>query len=232
MKKNQINKVEEQASVQHIFPTPILQRQFTDTEKLNRDLKKILLDKEQQQSDRNTGGAQKSNVAGWRSSEDLLEWPHPCIQELTQRVSQAVGALMQSGPQHKGNRSGKMRLYAWANINRRGAYNTAHSHPNNHWAAVYYVCVGQANPDKPLSGNLEFLDPRPAAGFIAIPEFDFGKKFRITPKAGLLVMFPGWLQHFVHPLDDDSVRISIAYNIKLIKETEKTSTVASQKSKE
>jgi len=42
----------------------------------------------------------------------------------------------------------------------RGRYHAPHSHPDSAWSGVYYVDAGKFNPNRPLSGGLEFLDPR------------------------------------------------------------------------
>jgi hypothetical protein len=35
----------------------------------------------------------------------------------------------------------------------------------------------------------------------------------ITPEAGKIVVFPSWLQHFVHPNAGDTDRVAVAFNI-------------------
>ena len=40
----------------------------------------------------------------------------------------------------------------------------------------------------------------------------YGQRMLIRPTPGLLVMFPSWLYHFVHPMASDTPRISIAFN--------------------
>ena len=34
----------------------------------------------------------------------------------------------------------------------------------------------------------------------------------MSPDAGLLVLFPSWMEHFVEPHDNDEPRISISFN--------------------
>ncbi len=66
--------------------------------------------------------------------------------------------------------------------------------------------------DLPLSGLLEFLDPRPLVEMVLAPGHPFGRPLRIQPEAGLMVVFPSWLYHLVHPYTGDGARISIAFN--------------------
>ena len=50
----------------------------------------------------------------------------------------------------------------WVNINRHLSYNVAHSHPDCHWSGVYYAATGEPDPKYPMSGVIEFRDPRGA----------------------------------------------------------------------
>jgi hypothetical protein len=56
-------------------------------------------------------------------------------------------------------------------------------------------------------------DPRPVAAAALIPGFDFGYRERIEPEPGLMLIFPSWNVHMVHPFHGDGERISIAFNI-------------------
>jgi hypothetical protein len=60
---------------------------------------------------------------------------------------------------------------------------------------------------------LELRDPRPAAAHVRLPGFLFGRAITVQPKAGLLVVFPAWLEHWVHPFYGRGQRISVAVNI-------------------
>jgi len=210
--------MERKITVDKLFSTPLLKIDLSDKALMNESLCEFLLAKESSETQRRTGGVQKSNVAGWRSKDDLLQLNNPQVNLLATEVSKAVGELMKV-PSSSGATSSRylFQMYAWANVNRRGAYNVVHTHPNHHWAGVYYVRAGTNDVDKPLSGLLEFSDPRPGAGLIPVKDFGFGDRIRIQPRDGLLVIFPGWLPHFVHPYDGDDERISIAFNIKLEK---------------
>jgi hypothetical protein len=60
---------------------------------------------------------------------------------------------------------------------------------------------------------LEIRDPRPAAIHGRLPAFMFGRGVNIRPQSGLLVVFPAWIEHWVHPFFGSGERISIAVNI-------------------
>ena len=91
-----------------------------------------------------------------------------------------------------------------------------HNHPENHLSGVYYVDIGEPDPAHPMSGMFEFHDPRPAAAAMPLPGFDFGSKFLVRPTAGVMLVFPSWHLHMVHPFFGTGERISIAFNIQLL----------------
>jgi uncharacterized protein (TIGR02466 family) len=107
----------------------------------------------------------------------------------------------------------------WANINRKGAYNRSHIHPNVLWSGVYYV---QAPPG---CGRIYFADPR-AQALTVTPQFAPARPRKIEswsevyfePVAGRLILFPGWLRHEVEPnlCDHEGTageRISVSFNV-------------------
>lgn len=203
----------------YFFSTPILKKHLKLDGQFNSRLADYLLKLESEDSDYKYGLARNSNVSGWRSGEDLLFEELNEFSQLAAKVSAVVNGVMASAGDENDTERPKnlVRMYAWANVNRRGAYNVAHTHPGHHWAAVYYVRVSDSDADKPLSGVLEFSDPRSAAGLLPVDNFDFGERIRVVPEEGVLVLFPGWLTHFVHPYEGDGERLSIAFNIRLEK---------------
>ncbi|MBU6172972.1 MAG: hypothetical protein KGQ60_04175, partial [Planctomycetes bacterium] len=101
-------------------------------------------------------------------------------------------------------------VVAWANVSQRGHYHRMHNHPGSAWSGCYYV-HGTSNPNS-LAGTLELYDPRPFTEMVDVPGKPYGQRIVIRPEPGLLILFPGWLYHFVHPVDSDEPRISIAFN--------------------
>jgi uncharacterized protein (TIGR02466 family) len=102
---------------------------------------------------------------------------------------------------------------AWTTICRAGAYHAPHSHPDSAWSGVYYLDGGALSPDRPLSGVLEFLDPRAGVQAVTAPGDPYGELVRVLPEAGLLVIFPSWLYHWVHPYASHTPRIAVSFNV-------------------
>src|SRR4029453_3232072 len=132
------------------------------------------------------------------------------MSSITWAVRQMVDAT--AGP---GAFKGILSASAWATICRAGAYHAAHSHPDSAWSGVYYVDAGTGNPDRPLSGVLEFLDPRAGVEGVSAPGDPDGEPVPVRPEAGLLMVFPSWLYHWVHPYAGQTPRIAVSFNVAL-----------------
>jgi len=188
------------------FPTLIGRFRVPDAESMNRDLQALILAEEA--SYESLG---RSNIGGWHSKTDFLTRPEPAVEALATWVDWAVGQMVDAtaGP---GALSGSMSVSAWATICRAGAYHAPHSHSDSAWSGVYYVDAGTNNPEHPLSGVLEFLDPRAGVEAVTAPGDPYGEPFRVRPEAGLLVVFPSWLFHWVHPYAGKTPRIAVSFN--------------------
>ncbi|MEE4379596.1 MAG: TIGR02466 family protein [Candidatus Competibacteraceae bacterium] len=193
-----------------IFATPITNYRFPDADALNKTLQQLILQREQSHS-----GVSRSNVGGWHSSTDLFEWDSDCVRELRDRLQTYVQALCRAvarNPEEPADST--FRLEGWANILRHGQYNSLHSHPNAFWSGVYYV-NGNPQPEAnhSFSGKLELIDPRPGASLNYSDFTNLYGRFLVNPVPGQMVIFPGWLQHQVHPYFGPGERITIAFNV-------------------
>lgn len=192
------------------WSSPILRRPCADHEEVNGQLKALIHDKMATSS-----GAHKSNEGGWHSDEDLLSWGGPAVAQLQNWIVAAfrdINQVISAGQVYKG----KLELNAWANVNRRGDYNSSHTHPACVWSGVYYVDAGTPVEDpKSKAGTLEFLDPRAGTEMMALPGAMFGLAKVERPVTGDIVVFPSWVRHQVHPYTGEGERISIAFNIRI-----------------
>ena len=199
-----------QDCVQMVFPTPIAVHHWPDSDGLNAELSALIL----AEAARDAGLA-RSNVGGWHSDMDFLLRPEPCLARLRGRV-QAMTDAMTAAMMKPGKL--RFRIEGWANLLRRGQYNSIHLHPNSTWSGVYYV-TGNPPPARPedgdpaYSGKIEFVDPRPGASAAYTVENAMQQRSMLNPEAGTMILFPSWLQHQVHPYFGPEARISIAFNV-------------------
>jgi uncharacterized protein (TIGR02466 family) len=158
---------------------------------------------------------QVSNIGNWHSPNNLHERPEACFQYLTSLIKINARKLIEAlakktGPAHL---PAAESLSMWAMVMRKGHYTKPHTHSNAHWAVVYYPDIGDENKgDHKHSGDIAFTDPRVAHLSIPGLERETGE-FTVSPQTGQMLIFPGWLTHYVHPYQGERPRVSVACNI-------------------
>lgn len=147
--------------------------------------------------------AGRTNRQGW-NSEDMTVLERPTFAALRRAVRLAcTNALGEMG---QGERA--FELQSWINLHDRGGFNFLHQHEGSLLSGGYYLQV------PPGSGALVFRDPRPGVihGFVKGGVPNGHADIHLSPTAGLLVLFPCWLEHYVEPHESDVPRVMIAFN--------------------
>jgi uncharacterized protein (TIGR02466 family) len=106
-----------------------------------------------------------------------------------------------------------MKPEMWAIVMRDGNYTIPHTHAYSSSGIVYYTDAGDTNEAADRnSGVIHFIDPR--NGVLPIPGLDMTVgAFVVQPKSGQLLVFPGWLMHYVHTYRGRRPRVSISCNV-------------------
>ena len=155
----------------------------------------------------------------WQSPPDLSGRPDLCYQAILQaivdRVTASVGLYLEDAGQKIPDQL-RYGLRASATIDGDGDYTPVHDHPEAHWSTAYYLDAGDVDlPDYPDSGVLVFVDPRRAPR--PVPGLDlFPSRFAVKPRTGMLVIFPAYLQHYVHPYRGKKPRITLTANLTVL----------------
>ncbi|SEM95967.1 conserved hypothetical protein [Sphingomonas gellani] len=163
-------------------------------------------------------GLNRSNIGGWHSRTDMLEWGGAPAERVADAAIRAARRLSHFEDRDPASIDWSVRM--WANVSPPGALNMSHAHPGVLWAAVYYVDRG-ADPGEDAGGELYLEDPRFPMPLMTFPGFRaIGADGRpqshertVTTGAGDLVLFPGYLRHGVRPHRGLRDRISIAMNL-------------------
>ena len=157
---------------------------------------------------RSGDGVRKSNRGGgWQSASSVLE--EAGFEFLSEALKKIFSfCLNEMSPANNLD----FELHGWANINLPGSYNLPHTHSPALLSAVYYLKV----PEE--SGDIYFRDPRPGCSLSGFrgergncPP-NCSADARVTPKEGLVLVFPAWLEHGVENHGGAGARISIAAN--------------------
>ena len=190
-----------------MFSTPVIVDDVPGAEAINAALLELI--KERREVDE---GIIRSNAGGgWHSKQDFTQW----CGEAGRRLLLHVLTLARDSTQVAGDARSAIdwSAEAWANVSGAGALNKPHVHGGAFWSAVYYVRAPASD-----TGQLVLHDPRMPALRMYAPMLRFRgagpeQVARITPRNGILVMFPSWLLHSVEPWQGDGERVSIAFNI-------------------
>src|ERR1700722_5000340 len=147
--------------------------------------------------------AGRTNRQGWNSEEmTVLERPEFAA------LKQAIHAACASALSEMGQSTIKFFLQSWVNLHDRGGFNFLHLHEGALLSGSFYISVPSG------SGQFVFRDPRPGVihGYVKGGVPNGHADIHLTPSAGLLVLFPCWMEHYVEPHDSDEPRIAIGFN--------------------
>jgi uncharacterized protein (TIGR02466 family) len=170
---------------------------------------------------RDAKGVQISNVGGWHSNTNMIEWGGEAARALAYKAMTMADELTIDSKSAHATRYGWV-PEMWANASTAGHANQYHYHPGSFWSAVAYIDDGyDGDADPALGGELQLLDPRMpmirmTAPDLRIADSDGGQmanEVSWRPKSGEIVIFPSWLQHAVRPFHGKGARISIAINL-------------------
>ncbi|WP_404336316.1 TIGR02466 family protein [Sphingomonas sp. MMS12-HWE2-04] len=203
-----------QAAQIGLFETPILHGRLTGGETLTAQLAQAIRARRDA-----ADSLARSNVGGWHSATDMLDWGGPAAAKLADFAVKT--AIRMSHFDGRDARSLNWEVKMWANISPPGALNMSHAHPGVLWAAVYYVDMGTPPSGDDAGGELFFEDPRFPVPLMRMPGFRMlgidgqpqVNERRWPTQAGDLVLFPAWLRHGVRPHAGAGERISVAMNI-------------------
>jgi uncharacterized protein (TIGR02466 family) len=194
------------------WTTPVVVMDLPLDDKFHSQIEKLILKREQEHS-----SVHKSNKGGWQSPGDLFKldtpeistlanWTYACTFEYLKRSRSAWLCEEWGTPADHFLRVSVN--VAWASVNRKFDSNSPHIHPHSIVSGAFYVSLGG---DKDTS--LYFTDPRHS--LMCGHSFYHNvhpREMKFKAKHGRMILFPGWLEHYVKPHSVDSPRISISFN--------------------
>jgi uncharacterized protein (TIGR02466 family) len=196
------------AGFERLWPTVILKRTIPGHDAPDRALLALIQRLEREQPDLTTA----------YRGQDLLAVPDPAAGWLAGCINVSVRDYFA----HLGmDYDIRWTLHAWPNINRFGDYHDAHNHPRSYLSGTYYVQVparmeprhGRADV---RPGCISLYDPRPMVNMTAIKGDPYvNPEYTVTPTAGMILMWPAFLNHFVHPNLSREPRVSVSFNVML-----------------
>ena len=127
-----------------LFETPLAYGSLTDGDALISELKSLILQRMNQ-----SPGLERSNIGGWHSDTDMLDWGGRPAQKLAQTAINIAKRMSHFQDSSVADREWLVRM--WANVTPAGGLNHLHSHPGNLWAAVLYIDMGHGLSRNPVT---------------------------------------------------------------------------------
>jgi len=189
-----------------LWPILLLERTLPGHEQANPEFERLILDRE----------AANERLTTDYLGGDFLAQDHPAITWLRQCIHKsALDYCHRAGM----NYDVEWSVHGWANVNRLGDYHDPHNHPHAYLSGTYYVRVPDSraplrNRADVRPGCITFYDPRAAVNMTAIrddPQIE--PEFTVAPRPGMILMWPAFLMHFVHPNLSNEPRMSISFNL-------------------
>lgn len=204
------------SETRHLFPTPFVTDRLQSPEGI-----KVLRETILAEQTRDTDGVRISNIGGWHSNSEMIEWGGEAAKALAfKAMTMADEVTLDAGSPDNSRYEWVPQM--WANVSREGNSNQYHMHPGSFWSAVAYIDDGyEGSTDPVLGGELQLMDPRMPMIRMTAPDLRLkdaagqaqASEPVIRPSTGLIVMFPSWLQHSVRAFHGGGTRISIAINL-------------------
>jgi uncharacterized protein (TIGR02466 family) len=190
------------------FPTPIWWEQ---TEIITDDIVKLCYSIKAN----DPTGRKLSNEGGWQS-QDFRPGVYPEMKQLEDKIQvQAEQCVRDYG--YNESVCHLIIENFWFNINSQNNSNMVHIHDNSFLSGTFYV---KATPDQ---GSITFYKNH-ALDYIVTSQAPIDRYTSVSasaityePMTGKLLMFPGMLPHGVGYNPTTEARISLAFNIKLIR---------------
>jgi len=213
-----------------LFPVPLAIHYFG---KQNSDLNSQLVNDTLKENKIDPEGTERSNIGGWHSSFGMEE-KYESFLSLSKIIEDYGNRFCDTHGFYDGLKFSNM----WANISGPGDMNAPHHHGTDPLTGVYYpvesissdgvlnfdydsdrIPMGLNNYDssrKEPGGSLVFQDPSYGKKITLVNKNnpDNCSSYHVYPKAGLLILFPGYIPHFVIPFKENKKRLSISFALR------------------
>ena len=191
-----------------LWPTKFLRCRIKDCESWNKELIKLV---------RELDRANKNLTTDYLAP-DLFNMDHAAVNWLRENVNATVIEYLRVlGIDYAVNWT----ITGWPSVNRFGDYHDPHNHPWSYLSGTYYVKMPatretlQSRHDV-RPGCITFYDPRGGVNMNAIKNDPYvDPEYTVLPEPGLMLLWPAFVNHFVHPNLSKETRISISFNIVL-----------------
>jgi uncharacterized protein (TIGR02466 family) len=196
------------AGFEQLWPTTILNRSVPGHEAPNAALLELILRLERE----NPALTTEYRGAGFLGlHEPASAWLTQCINVSVRDYFARLGM----------NYDIRWSLHGWPNVNHFGDYHDYHNHPRAYLSGTYYVQVPEPEPrvrgrGDARPGHISLYDPRAAVNMTAIKGDPYVEpEYTVKPAPGQMLLWPAFVNHFVHPNLSHEPRVSVSFNVML-----------------
>ncbi len=195
-------------------PNTVMQRTHTGLEQMNDGILSLVSSLAEKYQDTDQNEVNRNTVStrgGYQTATKInfLDFQHPAVRQLKDDVIYpAVETYLQ---RHMGKQALEQLnpwVNAWSNLLKTGHWQAPHCHPSHGTVASGCYYVQYPDDIEPPAGNIEFINPIPESWHHGFP---FSR--RIEPAAGMLLLFPPWYVHYVHPFTSSQSRCIVAFDV-------------------
>ena len=178
-------------------------------------------------------GSPRSNFGGWHSSFGI-DGKYDSFSKLKTIITEHGNLFCKN----QGFLDGLECVNMWANLSGPGDMNTPHTHGTDPLTGVFYPVdsisedgtFNTSYEDDRLPLGIQMCDQarKESGGSLVFTDPAYGKKitlinkndpdnvswYHVYPKAGLLLLFPGYVTHFVTPFKENKKRLSISFSLR------------------
>ena len=196
------------AEFRQLWPTTMLVDRLPGAKDANTLLAEMILDMDSRSQDMTT-----DYLSGtfFDIPHPVVTWLRDCVNVSTHQYAKNAGI----------DYTMDWYVQAWPNVNRFGDYHNLHNHPHSWLSGTYYVQVPTGEPKLKgradlNPGAISFFDPRAQANMLAVKgDGQVEAEHRILPEPGMILIWPAFLHHLVHPNLFEEPRISVSFNVVL-----------------
>lgn len=179
-----------------LWPIPFYTFTWADHEQHANQLKTICHELESQNKFSNVTAEVKQNL--YESTFDFAEYPNASVRAWADWTKDCFfkASSQANKPYWPPGLNIEIQLHeSWCHITRDGGYHDMHIHANSSWSCIYYLDIGNTNVEN-KNGVNRFYNPNSTcyndAGTVYLSQ---SASIDISPRNGMLVVFPSWLQH-------------------------------------
>ena len=158
-----------------------------------------------------TDSIHHSNRGGWHSPNDLhLYKPFSEFKNFILKNISNVLSIYNENFELSG---------LWININQKGDYNVCHNHPGSVLSGVFWVKIPKTGGELMFYSHTAFTEFKLLESISKeiSKKYNYYSEFEFNPKEGSMIIFPSHLDHDVEPNGSDEDRISISFNLDVIR---------------